>query len=213
MITRITGENQVTVSAEVAAAEGIEIGTRLAWSFAEREHVLEVRVLKSVAEVAAELRAVERGIGTGREARSTPCYGNASERNGRTSEDSDPVKAVTHVLDTSAILAHYFDEPGAALVEELWQDSGSRVGICVLTLPELKGRLAAEVPDRQGVERAFSQYVDDLTVNLIVDRAAAESAMLLRESAETRLPLIDALIAERRTRAVISGCRVIMPSI
>ena len=53
MITRVTGKNQVTVPAEVAAAEGIELGTRLAWSFTEREHVLEVRVLKSVAEAAA----------------------------------------------------------------------------------------------------------------------------------------------------------------
>lgn len=105
------------------------------------------------------------------------------------------MKAVTHVLDTSAILAHYFDEPGAALVEELWQDTGSRIGICVVTLPELKGRLAAEVADRQEVERAFSQYVDDLTTSLIVDRETAESALLLRESADTRLPLIDALIA------------------
>ena len=105
------------------------------------------------------------------------------------------MRAVTHVLDTSAILAHYFDEPGAALVEELWQDSSNRVGICVLTLPELKGRLGAEVTDRQEVERAFKQYVDDLTANLIVDRETAESAILLRESADTRLPLIDALIA------------------
>ena len=38
------------------AAEGIEPGTRFAWRFTEREHVLEVRVLKSVAEVAADLR-------------------------------------------------------------------------------------------------------------------------------------------------------------
>ena len=105
------------------------------------------------------------------------------------------MKAVTHALDTSAILAHYFDEPGAALVEELWQDTGNRVVICVVTLPELKGRLAAEVPDRQEVERAFRQYVDDLTANLIVDRETADSAILLRESADTRLPLIDALIA------------------
>ena len=105
------------------------------------------------------------------------------------------MKAVTHVLDTSAILAHYFDEPGAALVEELWKDTDNRVGICVLTLPELKGRLAAEVADRKEVERAFSQYVDDLTANLTVDRETAESATLLRESADTRLPLIDALIA------------------
>ena len=105
------------------------------------------------------------------------------------------MKAVTHVLDTSAILAHYFDEPGAALVQELWQDTANRVAICVLTLPELKGRLAAEVPDRHEVERAFSQYVDDLMANLIVDRETADSAVLLRESADTRLPLIDAVIA------------------
>ena len=105
------------------------------------------------------------------------------------------MKAVTHVLDTSAILAHYFDEPGAELVEELWQDTGNRVGICVVTLPELKGRLAAEVADRQEVERAYSQYVDDLTANPIVDRETTESAILLRESADTNLPLIDALIA------------------
>ena len=56
MITTVTGKNQVTVPAKLAAAEGIEPGTRFAWSFTEREHVLEVRVLKSVAEVAAELR-------------------------------------------------------------------------------------------------------------------------------------------------------------
>lgn len=106
-----------------------------------------------------------------------------------------PVKAITHVIDTSAILAHYFDEPGAAIVDELWQGTGSRIGICVLTLPELKGRLTAEVSDRQEVERAFSQYVDDLTANLVVDRETAESAILLRESVDTRLPLVDALIA------------------
>lgn len=56
MITTVTGKNQVTVPAKLAAAEGIEPGTRFAWSFTEREHVLEVRVLKSVSEVAAELR-------------------------------------------------------------------------------------------------------------------------------------------------------------
>ena len=67
---------------------------------------------------------------------------------------------------------------------ELWQDTGSRVGIWVLTLPELKGRLAAEVADSREIGRAHSQYVDDLTTNLFVDRETAESAMLLRESGE-----------------------------
>ena len=105
------------------------------------------------------------------------------------------MRAVTHVLDTSAILAHYFDEPGAEMVERLWHDSGNRVAICVLTLPELKGRLAEEVPDRQEIERAFGQYVDELTASLVVDREAARSAILLRESVDGRLPLVDAVIA------------------
>ncbi len=85
MITRITGENQVTVSAEVAAAEGVELelGTRLAWSFAEREHVLEVRVLKSVAEVAARrARPWSAGFGTDRAVPLTHSCGNASKRDG-----------------------------------------------------------------------------------------------------------------------------------
>lgn len=29
--------------------------------------------------------------------------------------------SVTHILDTSAILAHYFDEPGAAEVDAIWR--------------------------------------------------------------------------------------------
>ncbi|MDE0449304.1 MAG: PIN domain-containing protein [Spirochaetaceae bacterium] len=105
------------------------------------------------------------------------------------------MRAVTHVLDTSAILAHYFDEPGAEMVERLWYDSVNRIAVCVLSLPELKGRLTVEVDDPQEVERAFRQYVGELTTTLIVDRRTADSAMLLRESADTRLPLVDAGIA------------------
>ena len=60
MITTVTGKNQVTVPAAIAAAEAIEPGTRLQWSATEQEHVLEVRVLPSVAGVAAGLRG--RGL-------------------------------------------------------------------------------------------------------------------------------------------------------
>ena len=60
MVTKVTSKNQATVPSVVAVAEGIKPGTRLAWSFTEREHVLEVRVLTSVAEVAANLRG--RGV-------------------------------------------------------------------------------------------------------------------------------------------------------
>ena len=105
------------------------------------------------------------------------------------------MSAVTHVLDTSAVLAHYFDEPGAEIVDRLWQDSGNRVGICVLTLPELRWRLQAEIEDEQEIDRAFREYVDDLTSSLVVDRTVANSAMTLRSEAAERLPLTDAIIA------------------
>ena len=105
------------------------------------------------------------------------------------------MSAVTHVLDTSAILAHYFDEPGAELVAHLWDDSGNRIGICVLTLPELRTRPEAELDDQGEIERAFKEYIADLTVSLVVDRTAAESAMHLRREAVHRLPLTDAIIA------------------
>ena len=60
MITTGTGKKQVTVPAGIAAAVAIEPGTRLQWSVTEREHVIEIRVLPSVAAVAAGLRG--RGL-------------------------------------------------------------------------------------------------------------------------------------------------------
>ena len=60
MITTVTGKNQVTVPAAIAAAEAIGPGTRLQWCATDQEHVLEVRVLPSVAAVAAGLRG--RGL-------------------------------------------------------------------------------------------------------------------------------------------------------
>ena len=105
------------------------------------------------------------------------------------------MSAVTHVLDTSAVLAHYFDEPGAAIVDGLWQESRNRIAICVLTLPELRRRLQAEVEGEREIDRAFREYVDELTSSLVVDRAVAESAMTLRREAAERLPLTDAIIA------------------
>ena len=96
------------------------------------------------------------------------------------------MSAVSHLLDTSAVLAHYFDEPGAEIVDGLWQDSRNRVGICVLTLPELRWRLqASRTNDRPSCRRAHVQPGRG---------PVAESAALRREAAE-RLPLTDAIIA------------------
>lgn len=103
--------------------------------------------------------------------------------------------AITHILDTSAILAHYFDEPGAAEVDAIWQDKKNKPAICALTVPELKMRLHVEVNDPAEVDRAFKLYVDELTTIVPVDRAAADEAAFLRETTPERLPLVDACIA------------------
>ena len=101
----------------------------------------------------------------------------------------------THLLDTSALLAHYFDEPGAAEVESLWQESKNRIAICVLTLPEFRSRLRQEIKDHEEVDQAYSLYVDSLTSQIAIDRSVAETAAEIRDATKTRLPLIDAVIA------------------
>jgi len=102
---------------------------------------------------------------------------------------------ITHVFDTSALLVHYFGESDAEKLDELWADPGNEIGLCVLSLPELKTRLLADVIDHEEVERAFEVYCDELTISLEVDRTVAERAIELREVAETRLPLVDSVIA------------------
>ena len=56
MITKITGKNQVTVPAKIAAQAGIKPGSRLDWRQTKRKHILEVRILPDIATQATELR-------------------------------------------------------------------------------------------------------------------------------------------------------------
>ena len=52
----MTGKNQVTVPAEMAAKAHLKAGTRLEWRMTDREGILEVRVLPSQATLASQLR-------------------------------------------------------------------------------------------------------------------------------------------------------------
>ena len=102
--------------------------------------------------------------------------------------------AYTHLLDTSALLAHYFDEAGATEVDAIWQDPSHRPVICVLTIAELRSRLGAEASSPDEAERVFDLYVNQLTASVPIDRSVAEEASRLRESTPKRLPLVDACI-------------------
>jgi predicted nucleic acid-binding protein len=102
---------------------------------------------------------------------------------------------ITHVLDTSALLAHFFDEPGADAVQSLWDSGSEKPGICAVTVTELKARLKEELASSEEAQEAVEAYFDELTVCLPVDRAVAELAWQVKESCPDRIPLVDALIA------------------
>jgi predicted nucleic acid-binding protein len=102
---------------------------------------------------------------------------------------------ISHVLDTSALLAHFFNEPGAESLDSLWADPANRLAISVVTVAELKGRLRHEIGDGVEAMEAADAYCNELTTCLPVDRATAEMAWQLRLTTPNGLPLVDALIA------------------
>ena len=102
---------------------------------------------------------------------------------------------ITHLLDTSALLAHFFDEPGADVVQSLWDSGLEKPGICAVTVAELKARLKEELAIDAEAQQAVEGYLDELTVCLPVDRAVAELAWQVKEACPERIPLVDALIA------------------
>ena len=101
---------------------------------------------------------------------------------------------ITHILDTSAVLAHYLKEPGAEDVNRILSHGPEEVGLSVVSLPELRTRLGDLVPDAQEAERVFRSYTDVLATSLPATRATANAAIELRAKVRPRLPLVDALI-------------------
>ena len=101
---------------------------------------------------------------------------------------------ITHVLDTSAWLAHLFREPGYERVSELLLEPGNQVGVSVLSLVEVQARMR-----HLNIERRFEEVVThyrELFAEIVpVSGAIALRAVALRESAAARVPAIDTLIA------------------
>lgn len=105
------------------------------------------------------------------------------------------------VLDTSALLAFYFGEPGEGRVGALLGDAGARVCISALTVGEFWSRFRS-----RGVEARFDEEwgrVRELLGEIIP--VSAEIVLIscaLRSATRERLPYIDALIA---ATAVVRG--------
>ena len=101
---------------------------------------------------------------------------------------------MTHLLDSSAWLAHLFGEPGVDEVNLLFDTPDTQVSISVLSIPEVFVRLKSL--DKQSHWPEIWQIYSELFSNVFsVDDAIAHQAVRMRAATPERLPTIDALIA------------------
>jgi predicted nucleic acid-binding protein len=101
---------------------------------------------------------------------------------------------VTHLLDSSAFFAFFFDEPGRQRVEELLREPAVGMGLSALTSVEFWARLRAEGRDMV-FEQEWEDYLPLFEQIVSVDLSLCLKAIELRRAATSRLPAIDSLIA------------------
>ena len=102
---------------------------------------------------------------------------------------------ITHLLDTSAVLAYYLKESGWDVVHELVFATDTTLAVSSLTWMEFKVRLQTLVSDEDQRMEASDLYRALLGSGIPVDDSVVARALHLREEAHQRLPNADALIA------------------
>jgi predicted nucleic acid-binding protein len=99
------------------------------------------------------------------------------------------------LLDTSALLAHFRQEPGGELVQALFQEVDTEILVASVSLTEFARRLrelgATVAEARQRVED-YQELLDEVVP---IDDQVALTAFDIGCETAPRLPLADALIA------------------
>lgn len=101
---------------------------------------------------------------------------------------------MSYLLDSSAVLAFYFGEPGGKRVREILSEDQSIVRLSVLTMAEFWSRLRAE-GSAQAFTEDWRQISELMTEIEPVSMAVVRRSLDLREATPSRLPQVDALIA------------------
>jgi predicted nucleic acid-binding protein len=102
---------------------------------------------------------------------------------------------MTHLLDTSALLAHYLAEPGAGRVQELFEDDAVVVGTSILALFEFELRLHQLGVDALTRSSELNRYRALLNEVVDVAEAVRTEAVRLRTGATAHVAAMDVLIA------------------
>lgn len=101
---------------------------------------------------------------------------------------------MTHLLDSSAWLAHLFAEPGVDDINHLFDDPEAQITISALSIPEVFARLRSMGKEERWSE-VWEAYADLFSSVIPADEAIAQQAVQLRAATPGRLPTIDGLIA------------------
>ena len=102
---------------------------------------------------------------------------------------------MTHLLDTSALLAHYLAEPGAERVQALFEDDAVVTGASILSLYEFELRLHQLGVDATSRAVELNRYRALLSEIVDVDEAVRSETIRLRTSATAHVAAMDVLIA------------------
>ena len=102
---------------------------------------------------------------------------------------------ITHVLDTSALLAHFRNEAGADAVQSVFENEDTSLGISAVSLAEFGIRLATLGMSQAEIQGVIDEYRKLLDAIVPLTDVIAVTALRLKTTASARLPLVDALIA------------------
>lgn len=100
-----------------------------------------------------------------------------------------------YLFDTTALLAHYLDEPGAQEVQTMLEDGDYSVLTSAMSLPEFARRLVVLGGDAPSARRRALDYAELVDHVVAVDAALAVRAFELGAGAPARVPLVDCIIA------------------
>ena len=102
---------------------------------------------------------------------------------------------MTHLLDTSALLAHYLAEPGAERVQALFEDEAVVTGTSILALYEFELRLHQLGVDAVTRATELNRYRALLNEVVDVTEAVRGEAIRLRTSATAHVAAREVLMA------------------
>lgn len=102
---------------------------------------------------------------------------------------------MTHLLDTSALLAHAFQESGWECVQALLDDPATEVAISALSFYEADRRLVAIGVTPGDRHEFMARWTAILDLIAPVDESVVRAACELRERLTGRLATVDMLIA------------------